>query len=161
IATFLSTLERLPLLQPDQLSETTRLRGEFADARSLADELLRRGWLTAYQVRQLLENAGQDLVLGKYVLLEGLGEVGLGDALKVLRKDPLAHTEAVQRLRREARALPRVRHPSIVTLYDCDEAEGRHFLVMEYLPGTDLHALVREHGPLVVPLACEYVRQAA
>ncbi len=39
--------------------------------------------------------------------------------------------------------------------YDANEAEGLHFLVMEYVEGVNLDALVKRQGPLVVPQACE------
>jgi WD40 repeat protein len=48
-----------------------------------------------------------------------------------------------------------------VTAYDADASGDRHFLVMEYVPGTTLDRLVRERGPLPPQRACDYVRQAA
>ena len=38
---------------------------------------------------------------------------------------------------------------------------GTHLLVMEYVDGVDLAKLVKQNVPLPVPLACEYIRQAA
>ena len=45
--------------------------------------------------------------------------------------------------------------------HDAGEADGTHFLVMEYVDGIDLSNLVRQHGPLPVAEACELIRQAA
>jgi hypothetical protein len=45
--------------------------------------------------------------------------------------------------------------------YDANEADGTHFLVMEYVDGTNLDALVRRHGPLPLPRACELMHQCA
>src|SRR5262249_46289283 len=52
-------------------------------------------------------------------------------------------------------------HPNIVLAYDCGEDRGRHYYAMEYVDGHDLAQLVKDHGPLPVREACEYVRQAA
>src|SRR5262249_37439545 len=52
-------------------------------------------------------------------------------------------------------------HPNIVTLYDAAEADGVHYLAMEYVEGVDLAALVKSRGPLPVTQACDFVRQAS
>jgi WD40 repeat protein/tRNA A-37 threonylcarbamoyl transferase component Bud32 len=163
------------LLTPAQLDEVDRdLQRRFPEPLALARELLRRGWLTAFQVNQLMQGRGQELVLGQYVLLERLGGGGMGRvfkalhrrlervvAIKVIRKDLLEEGDVVQRFQREAKAGARLANPHIVTIHDADEVDGRHFLVMEYLEGADLERVVREHGPLPVAQACAYARQAA
>src|SRR5215472_3950098 len=106
------------VLEPAQLEELTNdLQNRFPDSRALARELLQRGWVTPYQVNQLLQGRGAELVLGPYLLLERLGEGGMGQvfkarhqlmnravALKVIRKERLAHPDAVHRFHREIRA---------------------------------------------------------
>ena len=52
--------------------------------------------------------------------------------------------------RREVRAAARLDHPNIVAAYDADQAGDLHFLVMEYVEGTDLARLVASDGPLPV-----------
>ena len=64
-ASFTDALRQARLLEPAQLDELTRtLQTQPAEPRALAGELLRRGWLTAYQANQLLQGHGPSLLLG-------------------------------------------------------------------------------------------------
>src|SRR5262249_33547527 len=133
------------------------------------------GWLTPYQANQLLPGRGQELVLGSYILLERLGEGGMGQvfkarhrnlgrtvAVKLIRKERLDNPDAIKRFEREVRAAAALGHPNIVRAYDADRIGGTHLLVMECVEGaTDLGRLVKKNGPLPAEQACEYVRQAA
>ncbi|MBX9583644.1 MAG: serine/threonine protein kinase [Gemmataceae bacterium] len=109
-----------------------------------------------------------------YELLAYLGDGGMGRvykarqvrldrlvALKIVRPDRLARPGAVERFEREARAVAKLDHPNIVRIHDANEAGDVHFLVMEYLAGTDLSRMVDLRGPLPVAEACDYARQAA
>src|SRR5262245_20656732 len=100
----------LHLLEPAQQTQLAALQSRFPEARALAQELLRRDWLTAYQVNQIFQDRGSDLLLGSYVLLQRLGEGGMGAvfkarnwklgrvvALKLIRQECLSDTETVQR----------------------------------------------------------------
>jgi serine/threonine-protein kinase len=172
---FFEALCRYRLLVPEQLDEVTRtLWPRSPDSRALAKELIQRDWLTPYQVNQLFQGRGDGLVLGQYVLLERLGEGGMGQvfkarhhglgrvvALKLIRKDRLTSPGAVRRFHHEIQAAARLGHPNVVQAYDAGEVNGQHFYIMEYVPGTDLAKLVRKSGALPVPQACDYVRQAA
>jgi serine/threonine protein kinase len=82
-------------------------------------------------------------------------------ALKVLPSAVAKLPAAIKRFEREVEAAAKLPHPHIVTAYDADEADGIHFLVMEYVDGTDLANLVRRDGPLPVARAMDYVLQAA
>jgi serine/threonine protein kinase len=72
-----------------------------------------------------------------------------------------AHAEAVAQFHREVQAAAQLCHPNIVMAFDAEEAQGLHFLVMEYVDGVDLGRLVVELGALPVTLACDCIRQAA
>ena len=82
-------------------------------------------------------------------------------AVKVIRKDRLVHEEAVRRFRREAQAAARLDHPNIVRLFDSDRAGDTHYIVMEYVNGITLERHVEQQGPLTIPQACDFIRQAA
>ncbi|MBV9122592.1 MAG: SUMF1/EgtB/PvdO family nonheme iron enzyme [Planctomycetes bacterium] len=82
-------------------------------------------------------------------------------ALKVISPKLMGDAGAVARFRREVKAAARLSHPNIVAAYDAEHAGDLHFLVMEYVEGQSLAALVEDKGPLPVAEACDYVRQAA
>jgi tRNA A-37 threonylcarbamoyl transferase component Bud32 len=112
--------------------------------------------------------------LGEYVLLEKLGEGGMGTvykalhteldrlvAIKVMRRGSVEEDWAVARFRREIKAVGQFDHPHIVRAHDARKIGDTHFLVMEYVDGLDLNELVDRCGPLATADACELVRQAA
>ncbi len=168
-------LRQLPLLDAAQKEELPRLESRFPRPRDLAQELVRRGWLTIYQGNQLLQGNAATLVLGQYILLDKIGEGGMGQvfkarqrnldrlvALKVIRKECLDNPKAILRFQREIRAAGHLSpHPNIVGAYDADQANGAYFIAMEYVDGVDLARLVKDHGPLPVDQACDFIRQAA
>ena len=174
VATLMQTLDASRLLGPEQLGEANQLQARFPDPRAFARELVQRGWLTPYQVNQFLQGRGKDLVLGSYVLLERIGEGGMGNvfkarhhklgqvvALKVIRKDRLTNAEAVGRFRREIQLVAQLSHPNVVIAFDADFGSDGCFLSLEYVEGTDLAKLVKRNGPLPVAMACDYIRQAS
>ncbi|MBY0528532.1 MAG: protein kinase [Gemmataceae bacterium] len=174
-AQLVDVLAQLHLLDDTQHDETVRqLQPQFGDARSLARELIRRGWLTPYQVNQLFLGRGNQLLLGSYILLERLGEGGMGQvfkarhqtlgriaALKVIRKDRLSNREALHRFQREIQAVSQLSHPNVVVAFDADQAGDTHFFAMEYVEGIDLGQLVKRSGPLGILQACDFIRQGA
>src|SRR5262245_3270357 len=82
-------------------------------------------------------------------------------ALKVINPKFMQSKQAVERFHREVQAAARLHHPNIVTAHDAEQAGGAHYLVMEYVPGTDLQKVLEQRGPLPIAEACEYIRQAA
>jgi serine/threonine-protein kinase len=174
-AQLVETLRRYQILEPSQLQEVVQqLQPRLEDAQALGRELRKRGWLTAYQYNLLLQGHGRNLMLGGYVLLEPLGAGGMGQvfkarhpklgryaALKVIRKDFLAHPDAVRRFQREVQAAAQLCHPHVVMAYDAGQSGSTHFYAMEFVDGIDLARLVKRGGPLPVAQACEFIRQAA
>ncbi len=115
-----------------------------------------------------------DVVAGKYRVERVLGRGGMGVvvaarhlrlrervAIKFLLARPGAGEAALARFVREGRAAMRIRSEHVVRVHDIGTlATGEPFLVMEYLEGSDLAAVVARDGPLPVEAAVEYVLQA-
>jgi len=110
----------------------------------------------------------------RYQLVRELGSGGMGVvylaehrvmgrqvALKVINSRLLRNQVAVERFRQEVQAAARLNHRNIVTAYDAEQAGDLHFLVMEFVEGTDLATTVARRGPLPVLQACNAILQAA
>jgi len=144
------------------------------ETETLARQLVHAGRLTEYQSWRIRNGRGKGLILGEYTILEKIGAGGMGEvfkarhrrmkrivALKILPPKLLDSHAAVKRFQREIEAVARLEHPNIVTAYDAGCAEGTHFLVMQYVEGTDLAVLVKRRGQLPVEQAVDYILQAA
>ena len=87
-------------------------------------------------------------------------------ALKVLSERALLLPGYVQRLKREARAVSKIRSEHAVRVHDIGQLEAAPgipavpYLVMEYLSGVDLSDLVKQRGPLPIRVAIECILQA-
>ncbi|HST08228.1 MAG TPA: serine/threonine-protein kinase, partial [Gemmatimonadaceae bacterium] len=101
-------------------------------------------------------------VLGRYRLLERIGEGGMGEvwkahddnldrdvAIKMLLRGTLGNVASRERFRREALVLSRLSHPGVATIFDFDVRDGCEFLVMEYVAGGTLDSRIAV-GPLPV-----------
>jgi WD40 repeat protein len=175
-ATFLDLLERSHLLSDRQMADVQReveQSGPSLSPPELAQRLVDRRLLTAWQARHLL--AGETLFfLGKYKLLDELGHGGMGAvfkaeqagigrvvALKVMAEKLVRDETAVARFHREIRAAAALNDPHVVAAFDADQAQNRHFLVMEYVEGEALDVVLKRERRLPIATACEFVRQAA
>jgi serine/threonine protein kinase len=110
---------------------------------------------------------------------ELLGMVGMGAVYKA-RQPGLDRMVAVkivspavsndpafaQRFQREARALARLSHPNIVSIFDSGETNGQYYFIMEYVDGTNLRQLIESGGLrpdealAIVPQICEALQFA-
>lgn len=171
---FIRQLEDSGVLAAETLKDFIPPRASPKDAEDLARELVHQKKLTNFQAGELWRGKGKSLVLGNYVLLDKIGAGGMGQvfkaqhrimerlvAVKVLPAATTRDNAAVARFHREVKAAARLRHPNIVAADDADCANGVHFLVMEYVEGSDLSALVRRNGRFPVDQALNYILQAA
>ncbi|MEI7687040.1 MAG: serine/threonine-protein kinase, partial [Planctomycetota bacterium] len=140
-----------------------------------AKQLVANGQLTRFQAEKLLNGRWRGFIIaGKYRLLERLGAGGMGAvylcehltmgrrvALKVLPLTQAEDPASLKRFYREARAVARLDHPNIVRAFDLDHEENLHFLVLEFVDGSNLHDFVRRNGVLTPLRAAHYLRQAA
>ena len=115
-----------------------------------------------------------DVIAGKYVVERVLGVGGMGVvvaakhktlgeryAIKFLLPQAMASADVIKRFRQEAMAAARLRSEHVTRVYDDGELpDGSPFLVMEYLDGKDLSAVLRDEAPLAVPRVVGFVMQA-
>src|SRR5512137_2011661 len=111
--------------------------------------------------------------LGHYQITGKLGEGGMGvvykardthldrfAALKVLPPEKVSDPERKRRFIQEAKAASALNHPSIITIYDIDQADGIDYIAMEYVAGKTLDDLIPRKG-IRLPLALKYAVQIA
>src|SRR5579862_457791 len=82
-------------------------------------------------------------------------------ALKVLFPELSVDRAFVERFRREAQAAAKLSHPNIVPVFDWGEDTGSYFIVMEFVDGRPLSAVLRETGPLDPARAAGITTQVA
>jgi serine/threonine-protein kinase len=82
-------------------------------------------------------------------------------ALKLIAGRHAADDEFRERFERESRLAASIDHPNVVPIYGAGEEDGRPYLVMRLVRGTDLQALLAERGRLDPPAATRIVAQVA
>src|SRR5688500_6196498 len=106
------------------------------DLKGLAQEVNRRGWLSAFQIKEVARGRAAALrVTDRYVIIDILGEGGMGRvykahdtrmgrdvALKVIRKEKLTNPGTAGRFAQEIQALGSMaKHPNVVDVYDAQQ----------------------------------------
>ena len=174
---FVKQLEESGILAADSfdtLKDCNSSKPSPKNTEELASELVRQKKLTEFQAEEAGQGNARSLVLGNYLLLEKIGQGGMGqvfkarhqrmDRLVAIKVLPAAMTKdvaSIARFEREVKAVARISHPNIVGAYDADCASGIHFLVMELVDGSDLSVLVRKNGSFSIEKAINYIIQAA
>src|SRR5262245_34409451 len=133
VATFADILRQFEIFDPSRAAELDLVAGMHTDVRAAAKDLIQRGILTGWQAQTVLKGRGKDLVFGSYVLVEQLGEGGMGKvykarhrmmgrivALKVIRRERMQNPQSVRRFKREINAVAHLSHPNVVLAYDAD-----------------------------------------
>jgi serine/threonine-protein kinase len=107
--------------------------------------------------------ADSELLNNRYRLLHPLGSGGMAVvykaidemlertvAVKILRQDYSQEDNFRERFKQEAKAAANLSHPNIVTVHDFGLDDGQFFIVIEFIPGTDLKTLIRQKGHFTV-----------
>ena len=142
--------------------------------RAFLDRLVHDNLLTPFHADRLIVGKYKGFRLGNHVILDRLGSGGMGQvflaehadlcrraAIKVLSQ-PVAEDEvARERFHREARAAATLDHPNIVRVFDLNQEGQILYLVMEFIEGINLQAMVARSGPFAAGKAASYVGQAA
>src|SRR5947207_6044042 len=142
--------------------------------RRLARQAVQSQALTLWQAQQLLAGRTTGFKVDRYMLLDLIGQGGMGRvylardtrltrrvALKILSPERINNPRAIARFQREARVGAQLQHENLVRVYDFGESNGRFFLVMEYIEGKTIGALISEQGPMPPATAARLVRQVA
>ena len=147
----------------------------------IANELVRECKLTDYQANVLLNATGEPLRFGQYLILDKIGQGGMGVvfkarkqlesnagaysdlvALKVLPSSVSRIKSAVKRFNREAELATKLEHANIVRTYEFGSYEQRYFIAMEYVDGDNVSQIVeRRASPFALLTSFELLRDAA
>ena len=100
---------------------------------------------------------------GGFEITERIGHGGMGTvykgkqvsldrevAIKILNAQLVDNTEFIRRFQREAKSIARISHPNIVAVHDFGESAGHHYMVIEYVKGTNLSRMIAEKLVLTV-----------
>ena len=123
---------------------------------------------------ELDPNTGRPLQIAGYRIEGVAGQGGMGVvyraqhmhlgrtvALKLLNPELAASDEFRERFIREARAAAELEHPNIVPVYDAGEVEGRLYLAMKFIEGTDLAHVLEQEGRLAPERVMQLLEQLA
>jgi serine/threonine-protein kinase len=112
--------------------------------------------------------------VGSYRLDSLLGSGGMGEvykaydtqrdryvALKLLPAAVSGDSEYLSRFKRESNVVARLRDPHIIPIHDFGEIDGRLFIDMRLVDGTDIRSLLRAHGPVEPQRAAYFIGQTA
>ena len=140
---------------------------------ALVDGLVGAGVLSHWQGRKLLSGAARGFHLGNYRLLRPLGRGGMGVvylgehhvmkrqmALKILPSAASTDPRRIERFKAEAEACAQLDHENIVRAYDFGRDGSKLYIVMEYVDGVDLAAMVRRDGVMTAAAAIDALTQA-
>jgi serine/threonine-protein kinase len=138
------------------------------------DRLLAAQLITPFQADRLAAGKYKGFILGSYVILDRLGGGATGQvylaehtemrrlvAIKVLPVPVAENTVARERFLREARTAATLDHPNIIPVFDLNREGRLLYLVMEYVEGVTLQALVAGGVRVAIGAAADYARQVA
>ena len=160
------------------LALVERMRAEMQLDMTLGDVLAKRGYINPAQLTALQQAfdpaaARRQNVIPGYQLLERVGVGAMGSvyrardlqldipvAIKILRLALASSPTQIERLKREARFVAKLKHDNIVSSRAVGEAGGLHYLVMDYVDGATVRHVLRD-GPLAEKTALRIARDVA
>jgi serine/threonine protein kinase/Flp pilus assembly protein TadD len=109
---------------------------------------------------------------GRYQVIEELGKGGMGKvykvfdtkirekiALKLIKPEIASDKETIERFSNELKLARKIRHKNVCGMFDIGEAEGAHFITMEYVAGEDLKTMIRMSTGLTIGTVLSIGRQ--
>jgi serine/threonine protein kinase/Flp pilus assembly protein TadD len=109
---------------------------------------------------------------GRYQIIEELGNGGMGRvykafdtkikekiALKLIKPEIASDRQTIERFSNELRLARKIRHKNVCGMFDIGEAEGAHFITMEYVHGEDLKSMIRMSGSLSIGMTISVGKQ--
>ncbi len=172
------------ILDEDWQALSSPVQNELLHATDIAATLVAlvdHQLLTDYQADRISAGTTYGLVLGNYRVLDRLGAGGMAVvfkaehiemrrvvAIKVLPSSASRPSSLLSRFVAEMRTIAQLQHPNIVAAFDAGkttppdpDSPVLRYMVMEYLPGQTLEALVEEHGCMDPIAACDIIHQIA
>jgi serine/threonine-protein kinase len=177
---FVELVEKSQLADKDKIQSVldivrTENDGQLpTDVVALSKALQRHKLITRWHTEKLLQGKYKGFFLGKYKLLGHIGSGGMSSvylaehtrmndlrAIKVLPPSKIGKSSYLARFQQEAKAIASLNHPNIVRAFDIDNDGDTHYIVMEYVQGSDLQNIVKKRGPLPYDQVADYIAQAA
>lgn len=176
---FLGLVQKSGVVPAEQLKQalaelSRRAAGKPVHLDQLTQFLIGEGLITQWHYDKLLTRKYKGFFVGQYKLLSLLGTGGMSTvylaehtlsgqrrAIKVLPRARVNDKSYLDRFLREGRAAASLNHPNIVRIYDLANEEDVYYMVMEYVPGVDLHQKIQQDGPAPIAEALTYLEQAA
>lgn len=141
------------------------LWGELGSRDAPLDDMLslvmRREFLTNWQVERLVENKKQGYLYGNYKVLYSIGagtfarvyrcshiETNEVVAVKVLRQRFSEDMVKTEQFLREASVVKPLKHPNIVPIHEVTSERGRYYMVMDFVEGQNLREFMKVHKSL-------------
>lgn len=140
--------------------------------KNMISYLIEQELVSQYQADQLITGRTK-FNLGPYIITDFIGQGGMGQVFKAVHEVmgresavkvlPLTKSTpyAIDNFQHEIRTQAQLDHPNLVRAYDAGHDGNVHYLVTEYVPGTDLRKLVRSQGNLSMAQAASIIVQAA
>ena len=174
---FFDGLVKSKIVAPNKLANIKKQiirAGSGLTTDKLIEGLVGAGLITKWQSEKIRGGRYKGFFLGKYKLLGHLGTGGMSTvylaqqvltkqqrAIKVLPRNKIDEKSYLSRFYREARSFAALNHPNIIRIYDVSQQDDTHYMVMEYVEGSDLYDIVTDTGPVDFDLAKDCIIQAA